>query len=132
MMDTQPMKQGELGRYVCVARGGCLHSPEITIEEGGVWVREKSGGPISSAHGDCFEAWQARERDALTAVGQRAAGKDQCKSVLVAPDHTGADNYHNCSGSVRHNETGSSKHYCGCGYEWTRSGAILVNPFKKR
>jgi hypothetical protein len=58
-METQPMKPYELGHYVCVAHGGCLHSPQVTISSDGVWVK----GPTSwtSAHRDCFEAWQARE-----------------------------------------------------------------------
>lgn len=59
-MESKPMKADELGRYVCVAHGGCLHSPSITITQDGVWV--KAGELFSSAHRDCFEAWQARER----------------------------------------------------------------------
>jgi hypothetical protein len=61
-METQPMKENELGRYVCVAHGGCLHSPHRTIHSDGVWVRQAPGGPFSSAHRDCFEAWQRTER----------------------------------------------------------------------
>lgn len=68
-METRPMKPGELGRYVCVAHGGCLHSPKITITADGVWVRSPDPDPLnpgshlySSAHRDCFEAWQARDR----------------------------------------------------------------------
>jgi hypothetical protein len=60
-MESQPMKKDDYGRYVCVAHGGCLHSPKITITSDGVWV--KHGGQFSSAHRDCFEAWQAREND---------------------------------------------------------------------
>ena len=29
-MESRPMKAGELGRYVCTAHGGCLHSPHLT------------------------------------------------------------------------------------------------------
>lgn len=61
------MKPGELGRYVCVAHGGCLHRSS-RIESDGVWVRSPDPDPLnpgshvySSAHRDCFEAWQARE-----------------------------------------------------------------------
>jgi hypothetical protein len=64
-MDSQPMKDSELGRYVCVAHGGCLHRNR-TITSDGVWVR--SPDPLvpgshfySSAHRDCYEAWAARE-----------------------------------------------------------------------
>lgn len=53
------MKTEELGRYVCVVHGGCLHSPHITITSNGVWV--KWGQIFSSAHRDCFDAWQTRE-----------------------------------------------------------------------
>jgi hypothetical protein len=58
-MESQTMKPSELGKYVCVAHGGCLHSPDITITSDGVWV--KAGQQWSSAHRDCFQAWQARE-----------------------------------------------------------------------
>jgi hypothetical protein len=57
MTDTRPMKDTELGHYVCVA--GCLHSHR-TITSDGVWVR--SPDPLnpdsdlySSAHRDCHE-----------------------------------------------------------------------------
>lgn len=60
-------------------------------------------------------------RDQLLQAGLRAAGRADCKSVLVAPDHTGEDNYHNCSrSSLAEHES----HYCGCGYSWDSSGAI--------
>ena len=68
-LEYRPMKPEELGKYVCVAHGGCLHSPAITITADGVWVRSPDPDPLnpgshlySSAHRDCFEAWQARER----------------------------------------------------------------------
>ena len=67
-MESKPMHAAELGRYVCVAHGGCLHSPAITIKRDGVWVRSPNPDPLSgghlysSAHRDCFEAWQAREQ----------------------------------------------------------------------
>ncbi len=70
-MDSQPMKPEELGQYVCVAHGGCLHRGERsgrTINSDGVWVRSPDPDPLnpgshiySSAHRDCFEAWQQRE-----------------------------------------------------------------------
>jgi hypothetical protein len=72
-MESQPMKDSELGRYVCVAHAapgearGCLHR-DRTITSDGVWVRSPDPDPLnpgshlySSAHRDCFEAWQARE-----------------------------------------------------------------------
>jgi hypothetical protein len=57
-MESAPMKDGELGQYVCVTHpeAGCLHSPDITIRSDGVWV--KNGQLWSSAHRDCFEAVQ--------------------------------------------------------------------------
>jgi hypothetical protein len=67
-MESQPMKDSELGRYVCVARGGCLHTPHRTITADGVWVRSPDPDSLnpgshlySSAHRDCFEAWASRE-----------------------------------------------------------------------
>ena len=66
--EVQPMEPGALGRFVCVARGGCLHSPRITIHSNWVWVRSLDPDPLnpdshlySSAHRDCFEASQARK-----------------------------------------------------------------------
>lgn len=66
-LEAQPMKAGELGRFVCVSRNGCLHSPCITIRSDGVWVRSPDPDPLnpgshlySSAHRDCYEAWAAR------------------------------------------------------------------------
>lgn len=62
------MQASELGQFVCVAHGGCLHSPHRTITADGVWVRSPDPDPLnhgshvySSAHRDCAEAWQARE-----------------------------------------------------------------------
>ena len=67
-MESQPMKPSELGTYVCVAHGGCLHSPHITITSDGVWVRSPDPDPLnpgshlySSAHRDCYERWAASE-----------------------------------------------------------------------
>jgi hypothetical protein len=57
--ESAPMKDSELGQYVCVL--ACLHSPHITIRSDGVWVKQGPGGPFSSAHRDCYEAWKARE-----------------------------------------------------------------------
>lgn len=69
-MESQPMKASELGRFVCVAQGagearGCLHR-DRTISADGVWVRSSDpqvpgSHMYSSAHRDCFEAWQQRE-----------------------------------------------------------------------
>jgi hypothetical protein len=69
MLESKPMKTGELGRFVCVAQGGCLHSPKRTIDSDGVWARSPDpqvpgSYMYSSAHRDCFEAWQRRERKA--------------------------------------------------------------------
>ena len=63
---AQPMKPGELGRYVCVQ--ACLHSPKITVKSDGVWVRQETGpygvtGTVSSAHRDCYEAWRIRTEE---------------------------------------------------------------------
>lgn len=57
--ETAPMKPSERGQYVCVL--SCLHSPHLTIHGGGVWVKQRPGGPFSSAHRDCYEAWRERE-----------------------------------------------------------------------
>jgi hypothetical protein len=64
-MESAPMKDSELGRYVCVIHppAGCLHSPHITITSDGVWVKSETGpygvtGTVSSAHRDCYEAAQ--------------------------------------------------------------------------
>lgn len=64
-------------------------------------------------------------REELLASGQRAAYKNQCKSVIVAPDHTGQDNYHNCSDKPNH----AGDHSNGSGYVWNSDGKILVNPY---
>jgi hypothetical protein len=76
-----------------------------------------------------------RVRAELLASGKRAAYKNQCDSVIVAPDHTGADNYHNCTLRPRHTERPefASKapillHESAGGYVWNASGEILVNP----
>jgi hypothetical protein len=70
-MESQPMKASELGRYICVVPIGCLHAGQRggrDIRSDGVWVRSPDPDPLnpgshlySSAHRDCFEAWQARE-----------------------------------------------------------------------
>ena len=64
----------------------------------------------------------------LMTSGRNAAYKNQCKSVLVAPDHTGELNYHNCTCKPNHTD---GKHYCGCSYEWDDAGRILLDPFKE-
>lgn len=72
-MDTQPMKASELGRFVCVAHGGCLHSPHRMITSDGVWVKQGYGGPVSSAHRDCYERWAAAEQTRERLEALRAA-----------------------------------------------------------
>jgi hypothetical protein len=64
-------------------------------------------------------------REELLAAGRRAAYKNQCKSVIVAPDHTGEDNYHNCGDKPLHEGV---KHYSGSGYVWDDTGTILERP----
>ena len=70
-MESQPMKDSENGQYVCVAHGGCLHSPNRTISSDGVWVRSPDPDPLnpgshlySSAHSDCYANWAKTEREA--------------------------------------------------------------------
>lgn len=63
----------------------------------------------------------------LMQAGKRAVRKGECTSVVVAPDSSGADNYHNCSGSVNHVSDGGD-HYCGCSYVWRESGEIVKRP----
>lgn len=68
MSETQPMREDELGRYVCVARGGCQHTPHITINADGVWVRyPDSLNPgsfvYSSAHRVCYAAGESVNRE---------------------------------------------------------------------
>ena len=53
MTKMQKMRDDELGRFVCVAAGGCLHSRRV-IDSDGVWVQH-DGGNVSSAHRDCHE-----------------------------------------------------------------------------
>jgi hypothetical protein len=71
-MEAQPMKASELGQYVCVAHGGCLHTERggRTIRADGVWVRSPDPDPLnpgshvySSAHRDCYEAWAGTTND---------------------------------------------------------------------
>lgn len=64
-------------------------------------------------------------REELLAAGKRAAYKNQCKNVIVAPDHTGEDNYHVCNGKPKHP---GGKHYSGAGYVWDDNGNILERP----
>jgi hypothetical protein len=79
-MDTQPMKAGEMGRFVCVAHGGCLHAippgRSSTIRADGVWVRHpdlnQGGHLFSSAHRGCYERWAARERLEVLRAALRA------------------------------------------------------------
>lgn len=64
-------------------------------------------------------------KEELLAAGARAVQKGGCASVLVAPDHTGEDNYHNCSESK---DTRHGEHTCGCSYVWTPNGDIVDWP----
>ena len=64
-MESQPMKEDELGKYVCVAHGGCLHTERggRTINSDGVWVRvpdslNHGSYLYSSTHRDCYENWK--------------------------------------------------------------------------
>ena len=59
VQDITAMKDTELGKYVCVIDGGCLHSPHITITSDGIWrKRPNPAGPspyvYTSAHRDCY------------------------------------------------------------------------------
>jgi hypothetical protein len=62
-LEAKPMEAAELGRFVCVAHGGCLHTGQRpygrTIASDGVWVRQP-GGQVASAHRDCYERWAAQ------------------------------------------------------------------------
>ncbi len=60
---SAPMKDSELGKFVCVSQGGCLHSPATRIDADGVWVRR--GGQFSSAHRDCYEATLSAPDDSM-------------------------------------------------------------------
>lgn len=64
----------------------------------------------------------------LMQAGKRAVHKGECVNVVVAPDHTGELNYHNCNGSVNHATTPGEQHYCGCGYVWKETGEIVNRP----
>lgn len=60
----------------------------------------------------------------LRAAGKRAAYKNQCDSVIVAPDHTGEDNYHVCGDKPGH----MGPHGSGSGYAWNWIGEITERP----
>jgi len=64
----------------------------------------------------------------LAELGRRAAGTG-CTDVLVAPDHTGRLNYHNCPGRAG---GGHAAHHCGCGYTWGDGGQVRSDPFTAR
>jgi hypothetical protein len=56
--ESAAMQPWELGKYVCVAPGGCRqHSRDVNAD--GVWV--KTGQQWSSAHRACFEAAVSEE-----------------------------------------------------------------------
>lgn len=97
-MESQPMKQDELGRYVCVAHGGCLHSPHRTITSDGVWVRVRDSlgtHTYSSAHRDCFDAWQAREAQAgQDFTGYGADGRPMYANTAGGPQCTSCRRMH--------------------------------------
>lgn len=68
-------------------------------------------------------------RAELAKQGARATLKNHCPAVLVAPDHTGELNYHNCLDSS--GPFAPQAHTCGCGYEWLGSGeaaTVRVRP----
>lgn len=54
MYETKAMHEDELGDYVCVAPGGCVHAPQRTINTDGVWFRKEGSGNVSSAHAECM------------------------------------------------------------------------------
>jgi hypothetical protein len=60
-LEAKPMESAELGRFVCTAHGGCLHTERggRTVSADGVWVRQP-GGQVASAHRDCYERWAAQ------------------------------------------------------------------------
>ena len=88
IIETAPMKAGELNRYVCVHE--CLHTgprprDTRTIRSDGVWVRSPDPDPLnpgshlySSAHRDCYEA-QAYRQDA-TRIDEQPSGMYQVTS----------------------------------------------------
>ncbi len=88
-LSSRPMKASELGRYVCVPSGSCLHSPGITISADGVWVRSPGPDPLypgrhvySSAHRDCYERRAASEQQA----GQPVLNDERAYLILTAID----------------------------------------------
>jgi hypothetical protein len=68
-----------------------------------------------------------KKQQELHAAGKRAAYKNQCDSVIVAPDHTGEDNYHVCGNAPAH----MGSHSSGSGYEWDWNGVITERPGAK-
>ena len=95
------MQDSELGHFVCVAHGGCLHSPHRTITTEGVWVRSPDPDPLlpdsfiySSAHQDCYQAWKARERlEYLRGEirAERISYKELAELQFLAPYIEGGD-----------------------------------------
>ena len=94
VQDSQPMKASELGRYVCVPSGSCLHrgldrrGPMIDAD--GVWVRSPDPDPLnpgsylySSAHRDCYERRQA---SAKAAVSQPVLNEERAYLILTNTD----------------------------------------------
>ena len=60
----------------------------------------------------------------LYAAGVRAARrKGGCQSVLVAPDHTGENNYHTCG---ERRQPHPDRHFCGCGHRWDSLGNVTL------
>lgn len=68
LAEVQPMKDDELGKFVCVIKpaAGCLQSPHITISAGGLWVKSQTPDVLdptrtrrlwSSGHAACVAAW---------------------------------------------------------------------------
>lgn len=96
MNETQPMREDELGRYVCVARGGCQHTPHITINADGVWVRyPDSLNPgsfvYSSAHRTCYEYGECSYLIPCAALRAAAEGVSGLLGEMLATRTCGCD-----------------------------------------
>lgn len=74
--EIQPMKTGEIGRYVCVPASTCIFSPDITIRGHGVWVKGEHA--TSSAHRECFQVRQGNRRPVDMESYKRTAPAFNC------------------------------------------------------
>lgn len=94
--NTQPMREDELGRYVCVARGGCQHSPHLTINADGVWVRYPDsltpGSYVySSAHRTCYECGECSYLIPCAVLRAAAEGVSGLLGEMLASRTCGCD-----------------------------------------